>query len=139
MNLSNVRGLRAAFLFAATAALGASAMAQAPIYRCGDSYSQTPCAGGKIIAASDSRSADQKAQTDEATKRNAKAASEMEKARVKDESKAPHAVLPAPPVAKTEDKPALKNQKAEKPFTAVSPKTGDDKKKKNSKKKKEKT
>jgi hypothetical protein len=134
MNRTNVR-LRAALLFATTAALAGAAMAQAPIYRCGDSYSQNPCAGGKIIAASDSRSPDQKAQTDEATRRNAKAASDMEKARVKEEAKPTRPVLPAPLVV-SEERPAIKKQKAEKPFTAVSPKTAGDKKKKKAKKKK---
>ena len=116
-------------LLCATAAWAMPATAQTTqnIYRCGDSYSQQPCAGGKLVAASDSRSAAQKSQTDEATKRNAKAADAMEKARVKEEAK------PAPvgmPPSKAQEapaeskKPAAGAKKTKKPeyFTATSPK-----------------
>ena len=116
--------------------------AQKNIYRCGSSYSQQPSEGGKLVAASDSRSAGQKAQTDQAAQRDAKSADTMEKARLKEEAK------PAPlgvPPAKVEEAPAPGKKpaaagKMKKPeqFTAVSPKkpgdTGDKKKKKKAKK-----
>jgi hypothetical protein len=134
MNPTNVRGLRAAFLFAAAAAVGASALAQAPIYRCGDRYCQTHCAGGKVFAASDSRTTGQKAQTDEATLRAAKAAGEMEKARLKEEAK--RAPVATPPPKEEEEEPhGVKRTKAAKPFTAVAPKKEGDNKKKKAKKK----
>lgn len=111
------------------------------VYRCGASYSQQPCDGGKLVAASDSRSASQKAQSDQATQRTAKAAEAMERARLKEEGKPAQAVTPATQpveVAAPEKKPTAKG-KTKKPetFTAVSPrKPGDTaaKKKKKSKK-----
>jgi hypothetical protein len=42
------------------------------VYRCGDSYSQTPCAGGAVVNTDDPRSASQRAQTSEAAQRDAK-------------------------------------------------------------------
>ena len=131
----------AALLCIAAAGWSASAAAQS-IYRCGDSYSQQPCAGGKLVAASDSRSAAQKAQTDEAAKRDAKSAETMEKARLKEEAKpAPVALPPAKaPDAAQPDKKPVAGGKMKKPeqFTAVSPKkpidTAAKKKKKKAKK-----
>ncbi|MEO7940584.1 MAG: hypothetical protein ABIR55_18315, partial [Burkholderiaceae bacterium] len=55
---------RAGLLLLLILPIGVSAQA---IYRCGNTYSQTPCAGGSVVAADDSRSAQQKAQTDAAT------------------------------------------------------------------------
>jgi hypothetical protein len=51
------------------------------VYRCGNSYSQAPCAGGQSIDASDSRDKTQKAQTDAAIRRDLKAAEILEKNR----------------------------------------------------------
>jgi hypothetical protein len=117
----------------------AAAQGTQSIYRCGDSYSQQPCAGGKLVAASDSRSAAQKSQTDHATKRDAKAAEEMEKTRLKEEAKpAPVGLPPAKPeTPKDAPKPKAKG-KTKKPehFTAVAPKKpGDEPAKKKAKKK----
>ena len=96
------------------------------IYRCGDSYSQQPCAGGKLVAASDTRSPGQKAQTDQATKRDAKSADAMEKARMKEEAKPAPVGMPVPKAEDTPDQPkkpavGAKAKKSEH-FTAVSPK-----------------
>lgn len=119
----------AAFLCAALAGWLPAAGAQA-IYRCGDSYSQKPCPGGKLVEADDARSAGQKAQTDQAVRRDAKAADALEKARLKEEAKPAQLVMPPKPQepARPAAKPALKKPEQ---FTAVAPKKpGDTVKKK---------
>ena len=55
-------------------------------YRCGDSYSGSPCPGGTAVDINDKRSPAQKAQTDAATQRDARQAQEMEKTRLKKEA-----------------------------------------------------
>jgi hypothetical protein len=108
----------------------ATAQGAKNIYRCGNTYSQQPCADGKLVAASDSRSAAQKSQTDEAAKRDAKAAEAMEKARVKEEAKPVPVGMPADKPAsapKDTNKPERKSKKKSKSkkddhFTAVAPK-----------------
>lgn len=98
-----------AIMFIAACAISTWASAQ-NAYRCGNTYSQTPCANGKTIDVTDSRSADQKKQTDAATASTAKAGDTMEKARLAQEKRdlaankarpaviAPTAVpAPAPP------------------------------------------
>ena len=52
------------------------------IYRCGNTYSQTPCPGGAIVAADDRRSAEQKAQTDAAAAQAARQADGMQRERL---------------------------------------------------------
>jgi hypothetical protein len=122
------------------ASAGWAAAQGTPIYRCGDSYSQQPCAGGSLIAASDSRSAAQKSQTDAATQRDAKAAAAMEKARMQEEAKpAPVGMpLPAPVPAPKDGKTSKSKPGKKKPdhFTATAPpKPGDEAGKKKSRKK----
>ena len=94
------------------------------IYRCGESYSQQPCPGGKEIQADDARSESQRAQTRDAARRDAKVADEMQKSRLKEEAKPAQAVMPAPKVEAPEppSAPAVTGV-AKKPayFTAVSP------------------
>jgi hypothetical protein len=110
----------AAFFCAALAGWLSTAGAQA-IYRCGDSYSQKPCPGGKLVEADDARSAGQKAQTDQAVRRDAKAADALEKARLKEEAKPAQLVMPPekPQAARPVATPALKKPEQ---FTAVAPK-----------------
>ncbi len=52
------------------------------IYRCGNSYSDAPCAGASKLAIDDSRSPAQKAQTDAATVRTRTLAQQMERERL---------------------------------------------------------
>ena len=121
----------------------AAAQGTKNIYRCGNTYSQQPCADGKLVAASDSRSAAQKSQTDDATKRDAKAADAMEKARVKEEAKPVPVGMPAATQAsapkdtkKYERKPKKTKSKKDEHFTAVAPpKPGEEPVKKKAKKK----
>ena len=56
------------------------------VYRCGNSYSQTPCPGGNPIEASDKRDRTQKVQADAAVRRDLKAAEALEKNRVRQET-----------------------------------------------------
>ena len=78
----------------AVSALSMTATAQVT-YRCGNSYSQTPCPDAVIIDTDDKRTREQKAQTDMATQRDAKTANAMEKARLQQESKDLAANTPA--------------------------------------------
>ena len=96
-----------------------------PVYRCGESYSQQPCPGGKAIQADDPRTAAQRSQTLEAARRDAQTAETMEKARLKEEAKPAQAILPPARLESAEQPPppAAADAMARKPahFTAVSP------------------
>lgn len=99
------------------------------IYRCGGSYSNKPCPGGTVVPIDDARSAEQRAQTEAATRRDAKAAQLMEKERLKREAEPAQATIPvgAGEPSATGDRTTSK-AKLRKPelFTAVSPrKPGD--------------
>ena len=62
----------------------ASAFAAAPIYRCGAdgrTYSQTPCAEGRLIDAADPRSEAERVEARSVVAREHKAANEMERER----------------------------------------------------------
>ena len=130
----------AAFLVAACAAT-AQAQSQ-PVYRCGNSYSQQPCAAAATIEVDDSRSAAQQNQTSAAAQRDMKAAKAMEESRLKEEAKASPGYVPPskeePPAADA-PKPETVSGKAAKSryFTAVAPrKPGEPVKKKKKAKKK---
>lgn len=130
--------LRIAVICLAAGGWIAPVAAQA-VYRCGNSYSQQPCAGGSRVETQDTRSAVQRAQTSQAAQRDAKAASAMEKQRLKDEAKPAQAIIPPPKEADlaTEDGKTTQPARAKKPahFTAVAPrKPGDAPKKKKAKK-----
>lgn len=60
---------------------GAAALGQT-IYRCGDSYSQTPCPGAVSLELDDSRSPAQKAHADAATMATQRAATTLERERL---------------------------------------------------------
>lgn len=57
------------------------------VYRCGNSYSESPCPQGTAVDVSDPRSAAQKRDSDTAAQRNARAADAMERARLKEEAR----------------------------------------------------
>lgn len=79
------------------AALGCGAASAQTVYRCGNSYSQKPCAGGTAVDAADPRSAAQAADTTAAAKRNAQAANALEKERLaQDQHAAPPVIVPRP-------------------------------------------
>ena len=56
-------------------------------YKCGNSYSQQPCPGGTVVDTADPRTSAQKTQAEQATQRDAKLASELEKSRLQKEKK----------------------------------------------------
>jgi hypothetical protein len=66
------------------AAAGA-ASAATPIYRCGQSYSQTPCPGGHVVDSTDSRTAEQRAEARRMAARERRLA-EMEHERLASEA-----------------------------------------------------
>ena len=113
-------------LFFALLAFAPPAQAQT-VYRCGDSYSNSPCAGATVVATEDARSAAQRAQADAATRRDVKLAQGLEKDRLRLEARpaAPVILATAPigPAALPAGKPLAKG-KLNKPeqFSAVSPK-----------------
>ena len=90
-------------------------------YRCGNSYSQQPCPGGTVVDTADPRTSAQKTQAEQATQRDAKLASELEKSRLQKEKNRSGDGLPgaapaidksaAQPQAKAPAKPNRPNQK----------------------------
>jgi hypothetical protein len=132
-----------ALIFAAACTLGAAQSAAAQgVYRCGDSYSQQPCPGGALVPADDARSESQRKQTQDAARRDGKAADAMEKARLKEEAKPVQAYLPPPasePAADEKKPGAAVKPKKPQYFTAAPPrKPGEAAGKKKSKAKKKK-
>jgi len=83
--MSRIAALGLALALYATAV---AALAQERIYRCGDSYSQAPCASGTAVDASDARSAAQVAQARAVAQRDARLADAMARARERSEQAA---------------------------------------------------
>ena len=116
-----IRKPLSAIVFTALIATGTQAFAQ--VYRCGDTYSQQPCAGGKVIAPEDARSASQRTSADELTRREVQAADAMEKARLAREDKPAQVAMPPSPVSSRTDEPSAKPapRKAVKPERFIVP------------------
>jgi hypothetical protein len=57
-----------------------------PVYRCGSTYSQTPCPQGKIVAATDVRSAAERAEASRIAANEGKLAADMRNDRLADEA-----------------------------------------------------
>jgi hypothetical protein len=94
------------------------------VYRCGESYSNEPCPGGKVVSTDDARSPAQRAQSDALTQRDARSAQAMERERLKQEGKPAHAdIAPAQPAsAEQAVRPAAKhNMRKPEVFKAVAP------------------
>lgn len=68
------------------------------IYKCGNSYSQTPCPGASTLNLNDAREPAQKLQTDDATRRDANSAEGLEKTRLAQEAAARVRLPAAQPV-----------------------------------------
>lgn len=66
---------------------GTSAQAAGPVYRCGSTYSQTPCAGGTLTELGDPRSAAQRAEARRMAAAERKAARSMQRERLATERK----------------------------------------------------
>lgn len=67
-------------------ALSTGATAQIT-YRCGETYSQTPCPGAVVIDTTDNRTSEQRLQADSATARDARMAAAMQKTRLEQEKR----------------------------------------------------
>lgn len=67
------------------------------IYRCGDTYSDQPCAGATMVPIPDPPTLAQREQTEAASRRDAKTADLMEKERLRLESVPAQAMIPKPP------------------------------------------
>lgn len=122
----------------ATSSIPTWAIAQ-NAYRCGNTYSQTPCPNGKTLDVTDSRTAEQKKQTDTATANSVKAGDALEKARLAQEKRDLAAnkarpVVAAPlaaPKAAAEAQPrthAKRKKKTSPYFTAQAPREKKEKK-----------
>ncbi len=102
-----------ALLFLTLSAAAMAAPAQVT-YRCGNSYSQSPCPDAVIVDTRDARTGAQKTQTDVATQRDARVANALEKARLLQESKdraANTASKPGSPASATRSKGKLAKTK----------------------------
>ncbi len=94
--------IRFATFFIACCSLSTGAQSQ-NVYRCGDTYSQKPCADAVVVDVGDPRSPAQKFQADAETHRESAAANAMEKARLKEEAqmRSDRAKLTQPQAKKT--------------------------------------
>jgi hypothetical protein len=75
-----------AFFMVAGVVYSAGLQAQS-VYRCGNTYSQTPCPGAEPLQLQDSRLPEQKQQTDAAAGQSARLAQTMEKTRIAEEKR----------------------------------------------------
>jgi hypothetical protein len=74
-------------LLSGTAWIAASTVCGAqPVYRCGNSYSQTPCANGVVVQTDDARSEEQRTAAQQVVSEQKRQAAEMEATRKKDEA-----------------------------------------------------
>ena len=79
-----IRKTLSALFFIAATSISTGLMAQT-VYRCGDTYSQTPCAGGNPVDTRDTRTRSQQMQTESNAQRDARAAKSLETSRKKEE------------------------------------------------------
>ena len=112
----------------------ATAQAAGPVYRCGSTYSQTPCTGGRQLEAGDPRTAAQRAEARRQAAAERKAARSMERERLSSEKKqrsapaiaslGPTAAASAPAQGAGKDgtkRKAKSKDTKDEPFTAVAP------------------
>ena len=133
---ASIRDFYNAILFIAISALWTGAAAQ-NVYKCGNSYSQTPCFGATLMDAQDSRTPTEKAERDATTLSTSRAANKMEQERLALEQKdnaantPPHSPVVAtakapdagPKAAEPAKKPKLSRPAKPDAFTAVVPGT----------------
>ena len=100
------RKIHDALILVAACALSMGAAAQ-NVYKCGQTYSQTPCPDGVPVNVDDGRSAAQKAQSQAVARQDAKTADAMRKERLAQEKRDLAANQPKPMAsAATGSKPA---------------------------------
>lgn len=78
------------------------------VYRCGSSYSQTPCPGGGAVDATDSRTPEQRKAHEASVKHEKRAGETLEKTRLKEEVAAQRAAEKADKAQRDADKAAQK-------------------------------
>lgn len=78
-------------------ATNSTANAGPGVWRCGNSYSDTPCEGGKPVGAPSTPSAEDRRQRDEGTRRDQVAADRMQRERLEFEGRPRQAVVIGPP------------------------------------------
>ena len=114
---------------------GATAQAAGPVYRCGSSYSQTPCPGGTLVEAGDPRTAAQRAEARRIAAAERTAARKAEKERLAAEKKqrkepviaslgptaAPSAPSKGSGKSAGKDADKRKAKAKDEPFTAIAP------------------
>lgn len=76
-----------ATIFIAVCLVSTGARSQNSVYRCGNTYSQKPCADATLVDVQDARTQDQKQQADATTKRDIATANSIEKARLTEEAR----------------------------------------------------
>ena len=113
------------------AVLSCAAEAAGPVYRCGREYSQTPCPDGRVVEATDSRTAAQRAEARRVAAQERKLAAQMERDRRAQAAAQKPALAgnvgarPAPAAsapAKSKKKHAKSKPESGADFTAVEPK-----------------
>ena len=92
--------------FAASLFLITAGLCQAQTYRCGNSYSSTPCADGTSIDSSDTRTPAQQKAALASTQRQQAQASALEKDRLKKEAAAQKVAKQAQPTSNVSKAPA---------------------------------
>ncbi|AMM25380.1 hypothetical protein [Variovorax sp. PAMC 28711] len=84
MKTKTAQAVTAVFLMAIGICLApAAAQSSARTWRCGNTYTDQPCQGGKTLNVDDSRSDADRRAAESATRRNEKRADELERSRVK--------------------------------------------------------
>jgi hypothetical protein len=78
------------------------------VYRCGNSYSQTPCPGGGTVDATDSRTPEQRKAHEASVKHEKRAGNTLEQTRLKEEAAAQRAAEKADKAQRDADKAAQK-------------------------------
>ena len=94
------------------------------VYRCGQTYSQIPCPGGREVNTRDVRTPKQRADARKAAVRDSVLAEELQKARQQEEAMAAAGSTPTQKPAKAKsEKPKAKKAKKNEPelFTAAAP------------------
>jgi hypothetical protein len=99
--------------------VGASALAQ-PVYRCGNTYSSTPCEGGRAVEATDPRSGEQVKAAREQARREQAAGKALQREREQAEAAQAKAEAAARKAEATQAREA-KRQTATQPRQAAAP------------------
>lgn len=85
-----------------------------PVYRCGQTYSQTPCPGAVSVDTNDARSKTQKQESQKATQRDKQLAQELEESRKKEEALAQAGSTPTADKSKQSKSAKSKKSKSSK-------------------------